>query len=147
MRKIYSKEDQELYDELRRMMKGHFRKSRAVLEKYNLYAGQPPLLFLLMKEEGRRQKDIAKALNIQAATVTVTVKRLEKAGFVEKREDEKDKRISRLYLTDQGRDACINVREAMDNINMKAFNVLTEDEKIVFRNLTKKINNCAENEK
>ncbi|MGL5068300.1 MAG: MarR family winged helix-turn-helix transcriptional regulator [Sarcina sp.] len=145
MSEIYSEEDQELYDELRKMMKGHFRKSRCVLEKYNLYAGQPPLLFSLMKEEGQRQKDIAKTLNIQAATVTVMVKRLEKAGFIEKREDEKDKRISRLYLTNQGREACISVREAMDNINMKAFNALTEEEKIAFRNLTKKINANAEN--
>ncbi|MGL4656652.1 MAG: MarR family winged helix-turn-helix transcriptional regulator [Sarcina sp.] len=145
MRKIYSKEDRELYDELRRMMKGHFRKSRTVLEKYELYAGQPPLLFLLLKEEGQRQKDIAKALNIQAATVTVMVKRMEKAGFVEKREDEHDKRISRLYLTEKGRSACINVKDAMDDINMKAFEVLTEEEKITFRKLVQKINNQANN--
>lgn len=135
------KEDQELHDELRKMMKGHMRRSRAVLEKYDLYAGQPPLLFLLLKEEGQRQKDIAKALNIQAATVTVMVKRLENAGFIEKREDNQDKRISRLYLTDKGRDACINVKEAMHDVNMKVFEALTEEERAIFRKLVKKINN------
>lgn len=126
-------------------MKGHFRKSRAVLEKYELYAGQPPLLFLLLKEEGQRQKDIANALNIQAATVTVMVKRLEKTGFIEKREDEHDKRISRLYLTLKGRKVCVNVKEAMDDINMKEFSVLTEDEKVTFRKLAQKINNHIQN--
>ncbi|MGL5575448.1 MAG: MarR family winged helix-turn-helix transcriptional regulator [Sarcina sp.] len=145
MRKIYNKEDQELYDELRKMMKGHFRKSRAVLEKYQLYAGQPPLLFSLLKEEGQRQKDIAKALNVQAATVTVMVKRLEKSGFIEKKEDEHDKRISRLYLTEKGKEVCVNAKDAIDDINMKAFSALTEEEKIIFRKLIQKINNQTNN--
>ncbi|MGL4453476.1 MAG: MarR family winged helix-turn-helix transcriptional regulator [Sarcina sp.] len=145
MRKIYNKEDQELYDELRKMMKGHFRKSRAVLEKYQLYAGQPPLLFSLLKEEGQRQKDIAKALNVQAATVTVMVKRLEKSGFIEKKEDEHDRRISRLYLTKKGKEVCVSAKDAIDDINMKAFSALTEEEKIIFRKLIQKINNQTNN--
>ena len=51
------------------------------------------------------QREIAEKLRIKPPTVNVTVQRLEKAGFLCRKADEKDQRISRIYLTEKGRQA------------------------------------------
>lgn len=140
-----SEEDKELYEEFRRTVKYQFKCTHEMLHKEKLYAGQPPLLFALLREEGQRQKDIANKLNIKASTVNVMVKRLEKAGFLEKRVDELDKRVSRLYLTDKGREICINARQAVKNVQNKVFDALNQEEKNTFKELLKKINKNLNN--
>jgi DNA-binding MarR family transcriptional regulator len=40
------------------------------------------------------------------------LKRMEKAGLVERRHDEQDQRVSRVYLTDAGRD----IRDALETV-------------------------------
>ena len=138
------RDDEELYLEMRTMMKTHFTQSRAVLEEHGLYVGQPRFLFVLMKHSGISQKEMAEILCVKPATVNVTVKRLEKAGFIEKKIDEVNKRVSRLYLTDKGRDTCITVKEVMKNINEKSFNVLNDEEKDWLKKILKKVNNNLE---
>ncbi|MGL4739485.1 MAG: MarR family winged helix-turn-helix transcriptional regulator [Sarcina sp.] len=134
------KNNEDLYFELKKMMKNNFYRSRKVIEDYGLYVGQPQFLFTLYKEEGLRQKDIAEKLEIQAPTVTVTVKRLEKSGFITKCIDEKNKRVSRLYLTEKGRQACEELKDVMRSVHDQIFSVLTEEEKDKFKELLIKIN-------
>ena len=43
--------------------------------------------------------------HIKPPTVNVTVQRLEKAGFLYREADEKDQRISRIYMTEKGKQA------------------------------------------
>ena len=51
------------------------------------------------------QREIAEKLHIKPPTVNVTVQRLEKAGFLYREADEKDQRISRIYMTEKGKQA------------------------------------------
>ena len=46
---------------------------------------------------------IAQTLGLTLPTVTVAIKRLEKKGYVEKRKDEHDGRVTQVTLTRQGR--------------------------------------------
>ena len=138
------RDDEELHLEIRSMMKTHFTQSREILEKHGLYVGQPRFLFVLMKHSGISQKEMAEILNVKPATVNVTVKRLEKSGFLEKKYDEANKRISRLYLTAKGRETCITVKEVMKDINKKSFNILNDEEKDILKKILKKVNNNLE---
>jgi MarR family transcriptional regulator for hemolysin len=52
---------------------------------------------------GMRAMDIAHELGVEAPFVTVLIKKLEKQGFIEAREDSKDRRAKRICLTDLGR--------------------------------------------
>ena len=76
-------------------------------------------MLLLDEHAGMSQKEISQELNISPPTVAVSVKRLEKAGFVERRPDENDQRMSRISLTPQGREiieeakACIEENESL----------------------------------
>ncbi|MDY3250293.1 MAG: MarR family transcriptional regulator [Candidatus Choladocola sp.] len=85
-----------------------------------IHPGQLPVLGVISDNEGINQRDLARAIHIKPPTVAVTVKRLEKAGLVFRKADPADMRISRLYLSDKGR----NVRERMKIL-------LEENEKIL----------------
>ena len=51
------------------------------------------MLFALYKKDGQSQKDLAKQLNINPATITVMLTRMEKAGLLERRKDPDDQRV------------------------------------------------------
>ena len=69
--------------------------------------GNPVLLFLLKEREGQvsSQKELSDAMRISPASVAVSLKSLERGGYVEKLSDEKDQRRKAVRLTDKGRAA------------------------------------------
>ena len=62
-------------------------------------------MLLLIRQPGMTLGQLSRALGVASATASVSVKRMEKAGFIEKRVDEKDARIVRLYPTPVAEDA------------------------------------------
>src|SRR6266851_10026794 len=73
------------------------------LAKHNLYVGQEMLLKCLWNQDGLSQKEIADLMGIQAATATRMVIRMERSGFVERKTEPDDQRVSHVYLTERGR--------------------------------------------
>ena len=58
----------------------------------------------LYRFEGISQQDLAHKLLVGRSNVSMLLPQIEKRGLIERRPDERDKRILRLYLTDKGRD-------------------------------------------
>ena len=73
-------------------------------------AGQPltpSQLFLLRQlwaEDGLQPRDLARRANLDATSTTWLVDQLEKAGFLERRRGERDRRAVRVWLTAAGRE-------------------------------------------
>jgi DNA-binding MarR family transcriptional regulator len=65
---------------------------------------QVTCLRLLAERDGICQRDIASALRISRARVTTIVQALEKMGAVRRERDGSDARLTRVYLTDHGRE-------------------------------------------
>lgn len=72
------------------------------LEPYGLYKGQPKILWLLSVNTGITKKEIAERYKVSMPTVSKTIERLEKNGFVTSKHDEIDKRKNRVYITEKG---------------------------------------------
>ncbi|CUQ26420.1 MarR family transcriptional regulator [Clostridium baratii] len=125
----------------------HFSLSHSNLEKEGLYPGQPPLLCALHHHGGLSQKDIANKLNLKPATITVMIKRLEKSGFITKTPDEKDQRISRIYLTDKGNQACDSLKSIVNGIDNICLNNFSKEELENLRFLLNKVKINLENHK
>ena len=89
--------------EFTRVIRMYYGRMQAQLAEVGLYRGQPPILGLLYQHDGMSQKEMAGALNLSPATMTVTLKRMEKAGLVRREMDEHDQRILRVHLSEQGR--------------------------------------------
>ena len=75
--------------------------------------GQPPVLARLTTQDGQIQKELAARVNLQPATLNVMIGRMEKASLVKRRPDAVNYRVSRVYLTDQGRAAAEAVNNAL----------------------------------
>jgi DNA-binding MarR family transcriptional regulator len=87
-------------------------RSHAFLGEIGLCRGQPFVLRALWEKEGMTHSELAEQLRVQPATITNMLKRMEKAGLVERRHDAEDQRVSRVYLTDAGR----NIRDAVERV-------------------------------
>jgi DNA-binding MarR family transcriptional regulator len=97
---------------LAQVCKAHHFRSRTLLDEIGLYRGQQFVLCALWAEEGITHSELAERLHVHPATVTNAIKRMERAGFVERRPDSEDQRVSRVYLTDAGRE----VQDAVEGV-------------------------------
>ena len=91
---------QSLMMEISRM---YMEKCFVKLKKLGIHPRQIPILAHLYREDGCSQKELARRLGVRPPTVTVSIQRLEKSGLLIRRQDEKDQRVSRIYLSDEGR--------------------------------------------
>ncbi|MFN2165668.1 MAG: MarR family winged helix-turn-helix transcriptional regulator [Anaerolineae bacterium] len=94
-----------------RVCKLHYGRVHALLAELGLYRGQPPMLRALWEEDGLTHRDLSERLRVQPATITKMAQRMERAGFVERRADPNDQRVSRVYLTEAGRDVQTRVEQ------------------------------------
>ena len=68
-----------------------------------IFKGQFPILEIICENEGCTQKYIADSLMVSQASIALSVKRLCKAGLIEKSADENNLRCNRIYPTQKGR--------------------------------------------
>lgn len=67
-------------------------------------AAQSFVLFDVMDHEGASVKDIAFRVELDSSAITGLVDRLEKESLVERKDDPNDRRGTRIFLTDKGRE-------------------------------------------
>lgn len=137
----YEDFEDDIYALFHQVMRFHFLRSHELLEQIGVYPGQPPLLFALGHHDGLSQKDLANRLNVRPATITVMIKRMEKAGYIKRVQDEIDQRISRVYLTDSGRKLMKEVKQTIKKINYECFTGLTEEEEAFLKTIFIKMRN------
>jgi MarR family transcriptional regulator for hemolysin len=63
-----------------------------------------PLVYVRSLGDGVRQKDLASAMSIEGPSLVRLLDSLERRGFIERREDENDRRARGIHLTRTGRD-------------------------------------------
>ncbi|WP_275785177.1 MarR family winged helix-turn-helix transcriptional regulator [Pararhizobium gei] len=85
--------------------------SRNLLES-GLYAGQDGVMLALAENDGLTAGMLAAKLGVKAPTMTRTIGRMEAQGFVERRADDDDARLTKVYLTATGRDRLQLIAEA-----------------------------------
>jgi DNA-binding MarR family transcriptional regulator len=61
------------------------------------------LLKILHDEDGRVQKDLAFITDRNKGSLARLINTMESKGFVERKSEDADKRVNRVYLTDEGR--------------------------------------------
>ena len=66
-----------------------------------------PLAYVGLLGEGVRQRELAAALGIEGPSLVRLLDSLERRGFIERREDENDRRARGIHLTRAGRDLAV----------------------------------------
>lgn len=106
----------ELEDRLAAFMRQHRRTMHRYFCSIGMFNGHPHMLFLLRRQPGITQKELARCLEISPASVTTSIRRLEAAGLVRREGDPRDGRVIHLYLTPEGEamdTACAKGRDFM----------------------------------
>jgi MarR family transcriptional regulator, transcriptional regulator for hemolysin len=83
------------------------KEARAVLDqRLQAVGGSLPIwliLHALVDHDGNVQRQLADALCIEGPTMTRHLDRMESEGLIERRPDPADRRVTRIYATDEGR--------------------------------------------
>lgn len=132
-------EVRELTENLATVFKSVHQRSYHKLENKHLYPGQPKLLSLIKANEGIPQKDLAKINCVTPATITGMLNKLEANHFVYRRPDKSDKRIMRVYLTEEGRNLADKGELFMTSMIEQIFGRFSDDELQSFLSLTRKL--------
>ena len=111
----------------------------AVWDEVGLYRGQPFLLAVLWDQEGITHSELARRMHVSPATVTNMIKRMEKAGFVERRPDSHDQRVSHVFLTGAGRAIRERVDGQWQEIEERVFSSFSDDEQAMLRALLERV--------
>lgn len=117
------------------VMHSYMQKSMGVFKKFKVHPGQAFLLNILNEKNGKSQKELAERLGVKPPSITVMLKKLEQEKYIEKIQDEKDQRLTRIYITDSGRELAKMVTHALREMEKQAFSNMTELEVMFLRRL------------
>lgn len=119
--------------------------AKVMYREFDLNRSQASVLFTLHQRESMSQKELAEQLNVTAPSITSSIQKMEREGYIARKPDEKDQRVMRLTLTEKGR-SCIksvrNVTERMDEILLGGMSL---EEKLLFRRLMLHVSENLEN--
>ena len=112
-----------------------------VVSEEGLFAGQHHIIMMLERVGCATVSQIAEEMRTTSATASVSIKRLEKAGFVEKRSSDSDARITKIYLTDKALAVTQRIKAKMDEAEESLTQGLTQEEKYLLSDLLDKVVN------
>ncbi|HXR20532.1 MAG TPA: MarR family transcriptional regulator [Steroidobacteraceae bacterium] len=92
-------------------------RAREKLAAWSVTPPQYALLKVLWDRDGQSGAAIGSRLVIDSATITGVIDRLEEAGLLERRADDGDRRVHRLFLTARGQGLQEPLDAAMDQLN------------------------------
>jgi DNA-binding MarR family transcriptional regulator len=124
---------------LAQVCRAHHGRARALLDEIGLYRGQQFVLCALWKEEGLTHSELADHLHVHPATVTNALKRMERTGFLERRPDAEDQRVSRVYLTDAGREIRGSVERVWTELEEQTIEGFSDEERDVLERLLERV--------
>lgn len=99
------------------------------LKALGVCGGQVPYLLRLCRCPGLSQEEIARALYVNKSTAARQITSLEKAGFVERRTSEQDRRCLLVYPTQQALDILPQIRQTVEGWNDYLLDGLSEEER------------------
>jgi len=110
------------------------------LDETGVYHAQHRLLMEISRNPNASQTDIARSMDVSTATIAVSLKKLEKGGYIKKEMDEGDNRLNQITITDKGNKVVEQSKQIFDSIDRKVFEGFTEAEKISLLALLQKLN-------
>ena len=120
---------------LAQVCKLHRQRADNLLNTIGLHVGQEMFLTELWRKDGIPQTELAEQLSLQPATVTNSLRRMEREDIVERHDDSDDQRVSRVYLTGKGHGLEGPVEEKWGQLESEAFAGFSLEERVLLRRL------------
>lgn len=102
--------------------------SNIEFKEYNLTKGQYLYIVRICENPGIIQEKLAEMIKIDRTTAARAIKKLEMNGFIEKKDDNHNKKIKRLFPTDKGKQVYPFIKKENDHSNSVALAGFSEIE-------------------
>lgn len=112
----------------------------AEANQYNLTMSVGYILLNIDMEEGTPATKIAPLLGLEARSITRTLKNMEDEGFINKIQDQKDRRFFKIYLTERGKLAREVAKQTVKKFNQLIYDSIETPKMEVFFEVMQKIN-------
>lgn len=106
---------------------------QARLTALGLHTGQEIVIMALMEHDGQAQNQLAEALCVEPPTVAKMVARMERDGWLERRGDSDDGRVTRVFLTEKARALVPQIGAAWADVEMAMLVGVSEIEQALLR--------------
>lgn len=117
----------------------HFKNMMATVAAGRSHPGQAMCLRLISVNDGVSQRDVARMLHVSPPTVSKMLAAMERSGLVERRPDEADQRLTRVYLTTAGRERSDEMGATVGEYVNATFATLSERERRDLARLLEKL--------
>lgn len=121
-------------------------RAKGMYQEFDLNASQAGILFSLHQSSAMSQKELAESLNMTPPSITSTIQKMEKGGYIRRKADEKDQRVLRLSLTEKGESCIQSVKQVAEQMRKLIFYEMSEEEIQQFRKFLLRINENLERE-
>ncbi|WP_462412833.1 MarR family winged helix-turn-helix transcriptional regulator [Neobacillus sp. Marseille-QA0830] len=102
--------------------------SNIEFKEYDLTKGQYLYLVRICENPGIIQEKVAEMIKVDRTTASRAIKKLEINGFIEKKDDEHNKKIKRLFPTEKGRHVYPYIKRENEYSNSVALEGFSEIE-------------------
>ncbi|MCK5828561.1 MarR family transcriptional regulator [Candidatus Bipolaricaulota bacterium] len=118
-------------------MSGH--RLQGHMHKIGLNRGQGFALVHLWNNDGVTQTDLSRSMHISPASVTNMLQRMERDGWIERKRDETDQRVVRVYLTVKANDTRKQARRVFQEMEDALNSIYTAEEQSTLKQLLMKL--------
>ena len=117
----------------------HRKKLEHLLEGTGLHRAQHRMLMTLAEREFDSQVKLAAVLEVSTATVAVSLKKLERDGYIKKISKKEDSRANFVRLTEKGKKIVTKSREIFEYVDRGIIQGFSEEELISMRKFLKRM--------
>lgn len=114
-----------------------------MLAPLGLNSSQHMYIIKICEEPGITQDQLFGFFHINPSNITRSIIALEQQGFLQKKTNPKDKRTCCLYPTQKGTEVYSKIQLICDTWNQRLLSQLTEEEKLQFAMLLKRVGETA----
>lgn len=94
----------------------------------NAHQGQGRIIFLLLENEGISQRALAELMQIRPGSLSELLTKLEQSDYIERRPNERDRRVVNIFLKEEGKKAVDAVKSNRQKMTESLFSALTSEE-------------------
>ena len=113
--------------------------SNIEFKEYDLTRGQYLYIVRICENPGIIQEKLAEMIKVDRTTAARAIKKLEMNGFIEKKDDEHNKKIKKLFPTEKGKCVYPFIKRENDYSNMVALEGFSEREAETISNLLQRV--------
>lgn len=118
--------------------------SNIEFKEHDLTKGQYLYLVRIAENPGIIQEKLAEMIKVDRTTAARAIKKLEMNGFIEKKEDNENKKIKKLFATEKGENVYPFIKRENDYSNIVALEGLSEIEVETIFTLLQKVRKNVE---